>query len=155
FIIELVRSLSESGALEVDEGRLHLPDGVELTEHLPASITETLGQRLRRMDDDVRHLLDVGAGAGNEVDLDLVSGAAHLHAAAEAANRAVEGGVLIEVPGGPTRFRFAHALMQRYLSRELGSARRTALHRQVAVAMESRAGSAPIAEVARHWLEAV
>ena len=60
FIIELVRSLSESGALEIDEGRLRLPDGVDLAEHLPASITETLGQRLRRMDDDLRRLLGVG-----------------------------------------------------------------------------------------------
>src|SRR5262249_23505280 len=53
FIIELVRSLSETGTLEVNEGRLCLPEGVELAEHLPASITETLGQRLRRMDGDV------------------------------------------------------------------------------------------------------
>jgi hypothetical protein len=47
--------------------------------------------------------------------------------------------------------------MQRYLYRELGAHRRTELHRRVAVAMERVAGSgaAPIAEVARHWLEAV
>jgi DNA-binding SARP family transcriptional activator len=157
FIIELVRSLSESGALEVDEGRLCLPDGVELAEHLPASITETLGQRLHRMDDDVRRLLGVGAVVGDEFDLDLVSGVAQLPAAAEPAARAVRAGVLIEVPGGPARFRFVNALMQRYLYRALGRRRRTELHREVAVAMESRAGSgaAQTAEVARHWLEAV
>ena len=157
FIIELVRSLSESGALELNEGRLGLPQGVELAEHLPASITETLGQRVRRMDEDVRRLLDVGAVVGDEFDLDLVSQVAELSAAAESAARAVRSGVLIEVPGGPARFRFVNALMQRYLYRELGRRRRTGLHREVAVAMEARAGSgaAPIAEVARHWLEAV
>jgi DNA-binding SARP family transcriptional activator len=157
FIIELVRSLSESGALEVDDGRMSLPDGVELAEHLPASITETLGQRLHRMDDDVRRVLDVGAVVGDEFDLDLVSGVAQVPDPAQAATRAVQGGVLIEVPGGLAGYRFAHALMQRYVYRELGARRRTELHRQVAVAMEARAGSgaAPIAEVARHWLEAV
>ncbi|HEV7174723.1 MAG TPA: BTAD domain-containing putative transcriptional regulator [Solirubrobacteraceae bacterium] len=157
FIIELVRSLSESGALELNEGRLGLPHGVELAEHLPASITETLGQRVRRMDEAVRGLLDVGAVVGDEFDLDLVSQVAQLSAAAESAARAVRSGVLIEVPGGPARFRFVNALMQRYLYRELGRRRRTGLHREVAVAMEARAGSgaAPIAEVARHWLEAV
>jgi tetratricopeptide (TPR) repeat protein len=47
--------------------------------------------------------------------------------------------------------------MQRYLYRELGSARRTDLHRQIALAMESRADpdASQVAEVARHWLEAV
>jgi hypothetical protein len=65
--------------------------------------------------------------------------------------------VLIEVPGGLARYRFAHAIMQRYVYRELGPRRRTDLHREIALAMESRAGSeaAPIADVARHWLEAV
>ena len=157
FIVELVRSLSESGALEINDGRLCLPEGVELAEHLPASITETLGQRVRRMDDDVRRLLGVGAVVGDEFDLDLVSDIAELSAGAEAAAQAVEGGVLIEVPGRRARLRFVNALMQRYLYRDLSTRRRTELHRQVAVAMEIRAGSgaAPIAEVARHWLEAV
>ena len=56
FIIELVRSLSESGALKLNEGRLGLTEGVELADHLPVSISETLGQRVRRMDEDVRRL---------------------------------------------------------------------------------------------------
>jgi tetratricopeptide (TPR) repeat protein len=157
FIIQLIRSLSESGALEVDDDRLCLPEGVDLAEHLPASITETLGQRLRRVDDDLRRLLDVGAVVGGEFSLDLVSGVAQVPNAAGAATRAVQGGVLIEVPGGPARYRFAHALMQRYVYRELGATRRTELHREIALAMETQAGSAtaPIADVARHWLEAV
>ena len=56
---------------------------------------------------------------GNEFDLDLVSDIAELSAGAEAAAQAVDGGVLIEVPGGRTRLRFVNALMQRYLYREL------------------------------------
>jgi hypothetical protein len=102
-------------------------------------------------------LLSVGAVVGDEFELDLVSEVVELDAAVEVAARAVAAGVVIEVPGAAARFRFVNALMQRYLYRELGARRRTELHRQVAVAMESRAGSgaAAIAEVARHWLEAV
>ncbi|MGZ4195277.1 MAG: BTAD domain-containing putative transcriptional regulator [Solirubrobacteraceae bacterium] len=157
FITELVRSLSETGALEVKEDHLCLPDGIELAEHLPISITETFAQRVNRMDDEARRLLDVAAVAGNEFDLDLVAPVAQVPNPALAAARAVRGGMLIGVPGGPVRFRFAHALMQRYLYRELGSARRTDLNREIALALESRAGSGatPIADVARHWLEAV
>jgi tetratricopeptide (TPR) repeat protein len=64
--------------------------------------------------------------------------------------------VLLEVPGRSARFRFAHALMQRYLYRELGAGRRAALHRQLATAMEARLeqGRWPLAELARHWLAA-
>ena len=90
-----------------------------MAEHLPASITETLGQRLHRMDDDVRRLLDVGAVVGDEFDLDLVSAVAQVPNQAESAARAVRGGVLIEVPGGPARYRFAHALMQRFVYRDM------------------------------------
>jgi DNA-binding SARP family transcriptional activator len=157
FVIELVRSLSETGALEVNDGRLSLPDGIELAEHLPASITETLGQRLHRMDDDVRRLLEVGAVVGDEFDLDLVSNVSQLRAPGEAASRAVGTGALVEVPGRRGRYRFVHALMRRYVYRGLGSTRRTDLHRAIALSMEARAGSGPasIADVARHWLEAV
>ena len=157
FIVELVRSLAETGALEINDDRLCLPGGVELADHLPVSITETFAQRLHRMDDEVRRLVGVAAVAGNEFDLDLVSPVARVSNTAHAAARAVHGGVLIEVPGGPDRYRFAHALMQRYVYRELGPTRRTDLHREIALAMEGRAGSeaAPIADVARHWLEAV
>ena len=58
--------------------------------------------------------------------------------------------VLIEVPGQAPGSGSSHALMQRYLYRELGSARQTELHRQIALAMERRAerGVIPVAELA-------
>ena len=65
FIVELVRSLAETGALEINDDRLCLPGGVELADHLPVSITETFAQRLHRMDDEVRRLVGVG-GSGRE-----------------------------------------------------------------------------------------
>lgn len=64
--------------------------------------------------------------------------------------------MLIEVPGWPARFRFAHALMHRYLYAELGLAGRTKLHRRAALALERRLGASRSrpAELARHWVAA-
>lgn len=156
FITELVRSLAETGALITEDGRLRLADGVELTDHLPVSISETLARRLGRMNEDVRRCLGVAAVLGEEFDLDLVSEVADAESASDAVRHAVEEGVLIEVPGRRARFRFAHTLMQRYLYRELGSARQTDLHRQIALAIEGRADRAgsQFAELARHWMGA-
>ena len=157
FITELVRSLTETGAIVTEADRLHLTDGLDLAAHMPVSISETLAQRLRRMPDDVRRCLGVAAVLGEEFDLDLVSEIADVSSARDAVELAVESAVLLEVPGRPARFRFAHALMQRYLYGALGSARQTELHRQIALAMERRADRAggQFAELARHWVEAV
>jgi DNA-binding SARP family transcriptional activator len=156
FITELVHGLAETGALVNEEGRLRLTDGVDLTAELPVSISETLARRLHRMRDDVRHCLGVAAVVGQEFDLDLVSAVADAESAPDALELAVEDGVLLEVPGRPARFRFAHALMQRYVYNELGLARRTELHQQIALAMEGRSGheGSTFAELARHWVEA-
>jgi DNA-binding SARP family transcriptional activator len=157
FITELVRSLAEAGALVATGGFLRLTDGVDLTADLPVSISETLARRLGRMHDDVRHWLGVAAVVGEEFDLDLVSEVADVGTAPDGIERAVAGAVLIEVPGQPARLRFAHALMQRYLYRELGAARQIELHRRIAVAIEARSGRGgnQYAELARHWLQAL
>ena len=156
FITELVRSLAETGALITEDGCLRLADGVDLTDRLPVSISETLARRLGRIDEGVRRCLGVAAVVGEEFDLELVSEVADTKSAADAFRLAVEEAVLIEVAGQRGRFRFAHALMQRYLYRELGSARQTNLHKKIALAIEDRADRAggQHAELARHWVGA-
>ena len=62
----------------------------------------------------------------------------------DALDEAVRDAVLIEVPGQATRFRFSHALMQRYLYRELGAARRAALHGQIGLALQRRGPGGPV-----------
>ena len=156
FITELTRSLLETGALSSAGGRWQMSDGTDVTGRLPLSISETLAARLRRMGEDVRSSLRVAAVLGEEFDVDLVAELADSVPVSDALDRAVERGVLLEVPGRPGRFRFVHTLMQRYLYRELGSARRTELHRRVAEAMEARLphGRWSSAELARHWAAA-
>ncbi len=138
FITELVRNLVETGDLANENGRWQLSPGVEPDSQLPLSITETFAKRLRRMSEVVQHCLPVASVVGEEFDVDLVSEVADCDSTADAVDEAVRGAVLIEMPGRPARFRFAHALMQRYLYGELGAARRTELHRRVAIAMEAR-----------------
>ncbi len=157
FITELVRGLTDTGALVSEHGRLRLTDGVDPASNLPVSITETLARRLRRVDDDTRRCLGVAAVIGEEFDLDLVTEIADVSSPLDAVESAVRDTILSQMPGRPARYRFAHQLMQRYLYAELGPARQTELHRRVAVAMEARAdrGVTSFAELARHWSEAV
>jgi predicted ATPase len=155
FITELVRTLSATGRPSGDGEEERSAGGLSIGPGSPASITETLARRLRRMGEDVRRCLRVAAVVGDEFDLDLVSEVGKLDSAVDAVDLAVQNAVLIEVPGRPGRFRFAHALMQSYIYGELGPARRAELHRRVGLALEARSGTrARVAELARHWVAA-
>jgi DNA-binding SARP family transcriptional activator/tetratricopeptide (TPR) repeat protein len=156
FITQLVRSLTETGSLVSRDGRMVLSDGVDVTAHLPVSISETLEWRLRRLPDDTRRCLGVAAVVGEQFNIELVSEIAGAESTLAAVEFAVAGGVLIEVPGRAAGLRFAHALVQRYLYQTLGATRRRQLHRQIAVAMEvsPNESGGQLAELARHWVEA-
>ena len=63
---------------------------------------------------------------------------------------------MIESPDDPSRYRFAHALIQHTLYQELSAARRQRLHLRVAEALEgpevgTENRSSHLAELARHW----
>jgi DNA-binding SARP family transcriptional activator len=157
FITELVRGLAETGALVTEHGRLRMSDGADPAARLPLSISETLARRLRRIDADTRHCLGVAAVMGEEFDLDLVTELVEVSSPLDAVEIAVRDAILIPMPGRPARYRFAHQLMQRYLYGELGPGRQAELHRKVALALEGRVhrGTSRVAELARHWSEAV
>ena len=156
FITELVRDMVESGTMINADGHWQLTAGADVGAQLPVSIAETLAGRVRRMRGPVQQCLRVAAVLGEEFDFDLLSELIDDPAAGDALDEAVRDAVLIEVPGQATRFRFSHALMQRYLYRELGAARRAALHGQIGLALQrrARAGRSPAAVVARHLIAA-
>ncbi len=156
FVTELLLSLVEGGTLTDEKGRWRGIGELEGTDRLPASISETLGRRVRRLGGEVERCLGVAAVIGAEFDLDLVAAVSEAADAVVALDAAVADALLIEVAGRPAHFRFTHALMQRYLYGELGPARRADLHRRAALALESRfeEGRGPVAELARHWLAA-
>lgn len=136
FITELVRNLAEG-------------DG-DRQDGLPLSIAETLEQRMRRLGEDVTRCLGAAAVIGHEFDIDLLAAVVGGNAVPDLIDRAVAGALVAEVGG--SRFRFAHALVQRCLYSGLGSARRTDLHRRIAAALERRLAAGPVspAELARH-----
>ncbi len=136
FITELVRNLDEGGAATPDA--------------LPVSISETLQQRIGRLGEDVRDVLTTAAAIGDEFDLDLLEAVLQQDGAGAAVDRAVAGDLVVALPGA--RFRFAHALVQRYLYADLGAAHRTEIHRRIAAALERRlaSGAVKVAELAQH-----
>jgi tetratricopeptide (TPR) repeat protein len=153
FITELVRNLAETGALVRAGDRWQAASGVDITAELPLSITETLGRRISRLGPEVGRCLTAAAVIGYEFDLDLLRAVSDEAGVPEVLDRAIEGALLVEIEGEP-RFRFTHALVQRYLYSELGAAARTDLHRRTAIALERRlaGGGISVAELARHWV---
>jgi class 3 adenylate cyclase/tetratricopeptide (TPR) repeat protein len=137
FAIELVRHLAES-------------DGDMLLGQLPPSVREVVRRRVRRLGDEVTHVLSVAAVLGAEFSLAAVAELAAMPTdrALDLLERATAAAVLREVPDS-SRFRFVHALVQHTLYDELSTARRRRLHRAAAEAMER--SSAPPALAAAHW----
>jgi len=136
FVAEVLRHLSESRAIEQQDGRWVLrADLGEL--RIPEGVRDVVGRRLSLLAESTNRLLAVGAVIGLEFDAAVVeraggAGEEELLAALEEATHAR---LLVEVPGA--RYRFAHALVRATLYDELTGARRVALHRRVAEAIES------------------
>jgi class 3 adenylate cyclase/tetratricopeptide (TPR) repeat protein len=140
FAIELVRHLDES---DFDDANV-------LLAQLPPSVREVVRRRVRRLGEEVMHVLSVAAVIGAEFSLAAVADLAAMPTdrALDLLERATDAAVLREVPNS-SRFRFVHALVQHTLYDELSSARRRRLHRAAAEAMERL--SAPPALAAAHW----
>jgi tetratricopeptide (TPR) repeat protein len=156
FVGEVLRHLSESRAIEQREGRWVLNAAVgELG--IPEGVRDVVGRRLSRLAESTDRVLATAAVVGLEFEPAVVERAAgvgedELLAALEEATLAR---LLVEVPGA--RYRFAHALVRATLYDELTGARRVALHRRVAEAIESRHGRAlddHLPALAHHWARA-
>ena len=153
---EVLRHLSESGAIEQRDGRWVVrADLGELG--IPEGVRDVVGRRLSLLAESTNRLLAVAAVVGLEFEPAVVEraggvGEDELLAALEEAALAR---LLVEVPGA--RYRFAHALVRATLYDELTGARRVALHRRVAQAIESLHGRAlddHLPALAHHWARA-
>jgi DNA-binding CsgD family transcriptional regulator len=156
-VCELWRALVETGALEVVDGAVHVRrTPVELGS--PESVREVVGQRLSRLDDRTRDLLDLAATAGSEVDVGVVGRAARLDESSlvRALDDAVASGMLEDVPGRRPAYRFTHELVRRAVYDRLSSLRRAELHLRVAESLENAAppSDRPLADLAYHFAAA-
>jgi DNA-binding SARP family transcriptional activator len=158
FVREVIRHLTETERIRRQEGRWHarLPAGeLEITQ----GVREVVGMRLGRLSGETDKVLRVAAVVGTEFEPPLVQEAGGFgeEALLSALDEATSARLVIEVPGAVLRYRFAHALVRATLHEELTSARRMALHRRVATAIEAlHAGvhDEHLPALAHHWVRA-
>ena len=156
FVAEVLRHLSESGAIEQRDGRWVLRADLDEL-RIPEGVRDVVGRRLSHLSEPTNRLLAVAAVVGLEFEPAVIEraggvGEDELLTALEEATLAR---LLVEVPG--PRYRFAHALVRATLYDELTGARRLALHRRVGEAIESLHGRALddyLPALAHHWARA-
>jgi DNA-binding CsgD family transcriptional regulator/tetratricopeptide (TPR) repeat protein len=155
--LERIVALADGNPFHVEELALLSLEGREL----PRSLRDVLLARLDRLDDATTVLLGQAAAIGRDIDEGLLVEVSRLSedATRTALREAVDHHVLVPAPDG-RRHRFRHALLREAVLDDLLPSDRTALHGQVAKALEARpelAASSPVAaavELAYHWSEA-
>ncbi len=154
FVTEVVRLLASQGRLDpAARGAAVLGGG------LPEGVRAVVAERLGHLSGDCRRILEVAAVVGRDFELRVLQPASGLDAKellvlleeAEAAR------VVGAVPGGLSRWRFAHALVREVLYEGLLAARRIRLHGLVGEALEAIYAADPgshLTELAHHLVEA-
>ena len=159
FVYEVLRHLSEAGAIARDaEGRWTLQDRWHEVA-LPESVREVVGARVGRLGPVAERILSVAAVIGRDFDLDLLSLAAAVQEdpLLDVLDSTADAALVREVTGDPGRYTFSHALIQHTLYQDMGPTRRARAHRAVAEALEELCGGHPdarIGELAHHWFSA-
>ena len=159
FVYEVLRHLSESGAIYQDAaGRWVTQDSLEDVA-LPESVREVIGARVGRLGATSERILSVAAVIGRDFDLDLLSRATSTSedALLDILDQAVDSALVRELADAPGRYVFAHALIQHTLYQDMGPTRRARTHRTVAEGLEELCGDRPearVGELAHHWFSA-
>jgi class 3 adenylate cyclase/tetratricopeptide (TPR) repeat protein len=138
FVREVLRHLTETGAIERREGRWTTRLPVEEL-GIPEGVREVVGRRLSRLSSAANEMLRVAAVLGTEFDLSVVRVAAELdeETLLNSLEEAIESRLISDVAGSTTAVRFAHALVRDTLYHELSAVRRIVIHRRVAEAIEA------------------
>ena len=156
FVGEILRGLSESGALAFDDatGRWSLDRTSRLA--MPESVREVIEHRIGRLGEDNAQVLRLAAVIGRSFDVELLRAILDVDEGSllDQLEAAVAASVLAESPDQVGRFRFAHALINQTLYDGLGATRRARMHQSVAQALEGLHGGDPgerLSELALHW----
>ncbi len=159
----IVRALVERGALrksgiawalaQTSGGGQQAPSGA-----VPAVIADLVAERISRLGDDAREVLAYAAVLGREVPFATLALATGLpeDALLDEVDRLIREGFLRPLRGGGSggeRYAFASEWAREVALARLSAARRAALHRRVAEALELRKSSARDAafDLARHF----
>ena len=156
FVAEILRGLSESGAMTFDEAteRWSIDGSAAIT--LPESVREVIERRVERLGAGALEALRFAAVIGREFELELLSAVLEMDEVLllDHLEAAVAASLLAESSDHLGRFRFAHALVNQTLYTGLGVTRRARMHQRVAQALEELYGADPVehlAEFALHW----
>jgi hypothetical protein len=147
-VVEILRHLAEVGSIEQRDGRWE--GRGELS--IPDSVRQVVAQRLSRLSEDANRALRMAAVAGTDFEPDVVQRAAGLDedTVLGALEEVVAARLVVEAPPS---YRFAHDLVRSTLYEGLTAARRVALHRGVAGAIEELHEDR-LAALAHHWARA-
>jgi tetratricopeptide (TPR) repeat protein len=120
---------------------------------LPWNVAQSVRQRVAALPEVAGVMLGMAAVVGRVAPRSLLVRAAALpedevQAAFDAACR-----VRLLEEKGAEAYQFAHDVIREVVEADLGAARRTALHRRVAAALEQGSGEPPVAELAYHYTE--
>jgi predicted ATPase len=139
FVVELVRLLGSDGTVE----------------HIPPGVRAVIEQRVGRLSDPTRAVLDAASILGREFDLSVLAGLCDLapDVLLDRLDPAVAQLIVDAVPGTPGRLRFSHALVRDTLYDDLTATRRLAMHARAARALEAAGADRPT-ELASHHLAA-
>ena len=155
---EVWRTLQETGALTVAEGRVTIGRPLESIAS-PEGVRDVVAGRLGRLVPGTRAVLECAAVAGPEFRVDVldaalspVGGSAPVDLSGALA--AAESLAMIEPASPPgVAYRFAHELVRRAVVDRMPTPRRAELHLRVAEALEAL-GSAGAADLAHHFTAA-
>jgi len=131
----LVAETAGNPFLVTELGRMPATAGAPATE-IPQSVHDLVALRVARLAPPIVDLLRAGAVAGSRFDLDVAGAAAGLDedGLLDAADAALASGLVVEETAD--RYRFPHDIVRRTLDVQLSGARRRALHRRTADALE-------------------
>ena len=156
FVGEILRGLSESGALVFDEASWALERRSLPAIALPESVREVIERRVERLGGEALEVLTQAAVIGRVFDLELLESMLEIDEGAllDHLEAAVAASLLAESSERLGQFRFAHALINQTLYEGLGATRRARMHERVAQALEELYGQDPgehLSELALHW----
>ena len=159
FLGEVLRYLSETGAIYQDAAGQWMQADSLTPPALPDSVREVVGGRVARLGDRAERSLSFASVIGRTFDLDLLTRVTRFaeDELLEILQAATTAALVREIAGPPGYYMFAHSLIRHTIYESLGPTRRARAHRQVAEALEDICGSRPgsrIGDLARHWLNA-
>jgi class 3 adenylate cyclase/tetratricopeptide (TPR) repeat protein len=159
FVIEVLRHLTETGAIVQDHTGRWVPSELLDEASLPDGVREVIGARVVRLGKRAEEVLSVASVVGRDFDFELVVTAARAtdDEVLEILDASAAAALVRELDTPPGRYSFAHSLIQRTIYEDLGPTRRARAHRRVAEALEDLCGGRPgnrVGELARHWFNA-